>query len=203
MKVASAFEGLIELEKSCKATPPLFILLSKTRIMRSHHFHSLCQRREISIDVSRTKLRLSGVINDINPFMLKNSSRNCHGSGFMKKFDNNLEFNPSNATNRLLSSKAQGCKVFQKPSKPCHVGINWIALSLSLSILSDECPYMPGFQSIFRFFHCFVLAKLASSSILGLRVHLETAVWVYDRFKNNLGFKNDFTKYGGVNPSMS
>ena len=30
---------------------------------------------------------------------------------------------------RLLSSKAQGCKDFQKPSKPCRVGIHRIALT--------------------------------------------------------------------------
>ena len=29
----------------------------------------------------------------------------------------------------LLSSKAQGCKDFCKPSKPCHAGTNWIALA--------------------------------------------------------------------------
>ena len=28
---------------------------------------------------------------------------------------------------RLLSSKAQWCKDFRKPSKPCHAGIYWIA----------------------------------------------------------------------------
>ena len=30
---------------------------------------------------------------------------------------------------RLLSSKAKGCKDFGKASKPCHVGIHWIALA--------------------------------------------------------------------------
>ena len=30
---------------------------------------------------------------------------------------------------RLLSSKPQGCKGFRKPSKPCCVGINGIALT--------------------------------------------------------------------------
>ena len=29
----------------------------------------------------------------------------------------------------LLSSKGQGHKDFQKPSKPCHVGIHWTALA--------------------------------------------------------------------------
>ena len=42
---------------------------------------------------------------------------------------------------RLLSSKVQGRKVFWKPlNNVCHVGINWIALSLSLWLLSDEYP---------------------------------------------------------------
>ena len=30
---------------------------------------------------------------------------------------------------RLLLFKAQGCKDIWKPSKPCHVGIHWIALT--------------------------------------------------------------------------
>ena len=42
----------------------------------------------------------------------------------------------------LLSSKAQGCNDFQKPSKPCHVGIHLIALRE----YSHMCTHMPGFQ---------------------------------------------------------
>ena len=38
---------------------------------------------------------------------------------------------------RLLLSKAQGCKYFCKPSKPCHVGIDCIALAE----YSDEYQY--------------------------------------------------------------
>ena len=61
----------------------------------------------------------------------------------------------------LLSSKLQGCKDFWKSSKPCHVGIHWIAL--------NEYPRMrthvPGFQSFSEFFHHLGLAKLATSSI--------------------------------------
>ena len=30
---------------------------------------------------------------------------------------------------RLLLSKGKGCRDFLKPSKPCHVGIHWIALA--------------------------------------------------------------------------
>ena len=30
---------------------------------------------------------------------------------------------------RLLSSKAEGCKDFRKPSKPCYAYIHWIALA--------------------------------------------------------------------------
>ena len=61
---------------------------------------------------------------------------------------------------RQLSSKGQGRKDFWKPSKPCHVGILWIALT--------EYPQMsthvPGFQSFSVFLHHFVLAKLTTSS---------------------------------------
>ena len=48
---------------------------------------------------------------------------------------------------RLLSSKALGRKYFWKPSKPCHVGIHWIALAE----YSQMSTHVPGFQSFFRF----------------------------------------------------
>ena len=44
---------------------------------------------------------------------------------------------------RLLSSKAQGCKDFWKPSKPCFVGIHWIALAE----YSQMSTNMPGIKS--------------------------------------------------------
>ena len=43
---------------------------------------------------------------------------------------------------RLLSSKAQRRKVIWKPSKPCHVGIQWIALAE----YSQMSTHKPGFQ---------------------------------------------------------
>ena len=61
---------------------------------------------------------------------------------------------------RLLSSKAQGCKDYRRPSKPCHIGIHWIALAEH----SDE--YLCARVSIiFSDFCKIILAKLASSSI--------------------------------------
>ena len=60
---------------------------------------------------------------------------------------------------RLLLSKAPKYKDFWKTSKPCHVGIHWIALTE----YSEMSTHVQGFQSIFSvFFHYFVLAKLAS-----------------------------------------
>ena len=49
---------------------------------------------------------------------------------------------------RLLSSKEQGCKDFGKPSKPCHVGIHWIALAQC----SQMSMHMLRFHSFFKFF---------------------------------------------------
>ena len=46
---------------------------------------------------------------------------------------------------RLLSSKGQRCR---KHSKPCHVGIHWIALAEC----SQMSTHVPGFQSFSRFF---------------------------------------------------
>ena len=61
----------------------------------------------------------------------------------------------------LLSSKAQGCKDFWKPSKSCHVGIHWIALAE----YSQMSTYLPGFPVIFQLFVSFWVAKLDTSSI--------------------------------------
>ena len=57
----------------------------------------------------------------------------------------------------IQSTKTQ--IVFQKPSKACHAGIRWIALTEH----SQMSTYVPGFQSFLRFLYHFVLAKLATS----------------------------------------
>ena len=50
---------------------------------------------------------------------------------------------------------------FWKTSKPCHVGIHWIALAE----FSQVSTHMPGLQLFFPgFLHHFVLAKLATSN---------------------------------------
>ena len=60
---------------------------------------------------------------------------------------------------RLLSSKAQAHKDCFKPSKPCHIGIHFIAITEY-----SQITHVPVFQSFFRFLHHFVLTKLATSS---------------------------------------
>ena len=58
---------------------------------------------------------------------------------------------------RLLSSKAQGRKYFQKPSKPCHVGIHWKALAEDFHMST----HLPGFRSFFRFFASFCIGQIS------------------------------------------
>ena len=62
---------------------------------------------------------------------------------------------------RLFSSNAQGRKKIWKPSKPCHVGIHWIALAEH----SQISTHVPGYSRFSGFWHHFILAKLATSSI--------------------------------------
>ena len=65
---------------------------------------------------------------------------------------------------RLLPSKVHwDAKVFEKLSKPCHVGIHWLACA-EYSQMSTMCQ---GFSHFKVFLHHFVLAKLATSSIRG------------------------------------
>ena len=49
---------------------------------------------------------------------------------------------------RLLSSKEQGRKDFWKSSKPCHVGIHWIAFAEN----SHMSTHVPGFHFHFSGF---------------------------------------------------
>ena len=58
-------------------------------------------------------------------------------------------------------SKHKNEKIFEKPSKPCHVGIHLIAFAE----YSQMSTCVPGFQSFFRFLHLFVLVKLVTMSI--------------------------------------
>ena len=62
---------------------------------------------------------------------------------------------------RLFLSKAQRCKYFWKPSKPCHFGTHWKALAE----YSQMSTHLPGFQSFFSFLHHFVSTKIATSSV--------------------------------------
>ena len=58
----------------------------------------------------------------------------------------------------LRSTKAQDCKDFWKPLKPCHVG--WPSLSALCWV-----SLLQGFKQFPAFLHHFVLVKLATSSI--------------------------------------
>ena len=78
--------------------------------------------------------------------------------------------NPSNAEATL--SKAQKRKDFYKPSKPCHVGIHWEALTE----YSQMSTHMSGFNNYSGFLHHFLLGKLATS---GIRVKVYLANMLY------------------------
>ena len=60
-----------------------------------------------------------------------------------------------------IRPKHKKCKDFWKPSKPCHVGIHWIAFTEC----SQMSTHVPGFHSFSGCLHHFVLSKLATSSI--------------------------------------
>ena len=64
---------------------------------------------------------------------------------------------------RLLPSKAQGSKDFGKPSKPCHVGIQWRALA---EYSQMNTHVLKSFSHFFlRILHHFVFAKLTTSNV--------------------------------------
>ena len=65
-----------------------------------------------------------------------------------------------------LSPKAEGHQVFLKPSKPCHVGINWIAPPE----YSQMSTHVQGFQS----FNIFVFIASFSNCKIGHQQHKES-----------------------------
>ena len=54
---------------------------------------------------------------------------------------------------RLIWSKVEVCKVFWKPSKPCH----WIALA----DYPQMSTHLPGFQSFFRFIASICIGQIS------------------------------------------
>ena len=61
----------------------------------------------------------------------------------------------------VFSSKEKWCNFFKKATKHWHVGIHW----KGLTEYSQMSTHLPGFPYFFRFFHHFVMDKLATSSI--------------------------------------
>ena len=64
---------------------------------------------------------------------------------------------------RILSSKAQGLKVFWKPFKPCCVGIHWVVLAE----FSQMSTHLAGFQSFFRFFASSYIGQISQQQHKG------------------------------------
>ena len=94
------------------------------------------------------------------------SLRNTLSYLYTKFQVNLLPFDTQNACVTLpmlrpLSSKTQGCKDFRKSSKPCHVGIHWIAL-IEYCQMST---HVPGFQSFLRIFASFCICQSSLFSV--------------------------------------
>ena len=69
-----------------------------------------------------------------------------HNTDHHRQFSQHLShfFNPSNAEATFVLST----KIFDKPSKPCHVGIHWIALTE----YSQMSTHLPEFRPFFSFY---------------------------------------------------
>ena len=73
---------------------------------------------------------------------------------------------------RLLSSKAQKCKDFWKPSKHCQVGIHLKALAE----YSQMSTHLPGFRSFFRFFALYCIGQISHQQHKGYKEFLVNSV---------------------------
>ena len=76
---------------------------------------------------------------------------------FLQSFLGSFEqFNPSNAEATFIqSTRTQTFK--KKTSKPCLVGIHWIALAED----SQVSTHVSGFQSLFNFFASFCIGQIS------------------------------------------
>ena len=103
---------------------------------------------------------------------------------------------------RLRSFKAQGGKDLWKSSKPCHVGIQWIALAE----FSQMSTHLPGFQSFFRVFASFCIGQSSQEQHKGLvkaqvltqscwKFLMSSVVWTYGTFENNIGINHKLEYY--------
>ena len=86
------------------------------------------------------------------------------GLGIVSKWGTGSMVNLYNA--EATFPNALGRKDFRQSSKPCHFGIHCI----TLVEYSQMITHVPGFQSLFRFLHHFVLAKLATSSSIRVKL---------------------------------
>ena len=102
---------------------------------------------------------------------------------------------------RLLLSKAHRCKDFRKPSKPCHVGMHWIALAE----YSRMSTHLLGFQSFAGFLHHFEKAKLATSSIRvkAGRVLFSFLSLLTRWYRSSLQRLSERLCYQGISPSLA
>ena len=82
----------------------------------------------------------------------------------------------------LLSAKTQGRNDFWKQSKPCLVGIHWIALT-EHSQMSDRVSV------IFQFF---LYCQISYRQGWGLRMSCKTIVRIYGTLDNFWKIENDF-----------
>ena len=69
--------------------------------------------------------------------------------------------NPSNAEATFVQSTRT--HIFLKPSKPCRVGIYWIALAKN----SHMSTNVPGFQFYFKFFASFYIGQISHQQHMG------------------------------------
>ena len=96
-----------------------------------------------------------------------------------------ISINPSNAEATFVRSKKKR-RDFWKPSKPCHVGIHWIALA-------EYSQGLEGFQ-----IYCALDVSSFSIGMVNpstLRVPVQSIVCNFHTFENILGMKSKFTKY--------
>ena len=117
---------------------------------------SICRNVTIRYYISYTSLRSKETRWWLVPLIPDNSTY-WHGSYNISRCQ---ELNL--AMLKLLRPKHKNAMIFWKTSKPCHVGIHWIALA-EHSHMSTHVPVFQSFSGVFAF------AKLATSSI-SLRV---------------------------------
>ena len=90
---------------------------------------------------------------------------------------------------RLLLSKAQANKDFQKPAKPCHIGINWIALT---EYSKARCKYLISRTILQNRLNVYALYRKKMDGLNFCDFQRNSKISGFEQYHHYINFRNVF-----------